>query len=287
MSNYLRQNKSKKNKPQEIHKTVTNDNGVEKKVVIKATTPDDISVARYARKQKSYNGLRVVNGKIYEEQKKALRYPEAYRTFNEMMLDEAVALGYNTKRILLWLSMSKFKINVGKSKSSLAKEAQEFVQYCFENLDQSWYEVVMNATTYPKYGFSLLEAVPTKITSGKYKGKLKFKRFSPISAKSVDEWLMSEDQSKVLAITQSTAYLDTGVSVGALNTSVYSNYVGTEIKIPYNRLLHWAYNAESGNPIGESQFKACYNTWLEKSTISEYECVGISKDLGKQNCPFL
>lgn len=294
MAHYSQRNKRKANNkssasPQQVTKTVINNEGVEKKVVVKAASNKELAVSRFAKKQKSYNGLRMVGGQIYEESKKALRYPEAYNTYNKMMLDESVSLGYTTKKNYLWMALNNYSIELGESESEAAEEAKEFVEYCFNNLEQSWYEICSNITTYSKYGFSLLEMVPTTIQSGKYVGRTKCKRLSPISAKSIDEWVMSEDQSTIYGVEQSTAYLnsDNTSIVGGMKierTNVLSKE-GTEIFIPYNRLLHWAYNAESGNPIGESQFKYCYTTWLEKQTITEYECVGISKDLGKQFCP--
>lgn len=282
MAHYSKRNRNKKqnNSPQEIRRTITNGQGVEKEVIIKAASPKELAVSRFQSKQISVGGLRIVGGQIDEEQKRALAYPEAYNTFNKMMYDSAVATGYDTKRKFIWNAMDKYKIKVGKSKSAKAKQAQEFIEHIFSNFEQSWYEICCHLTTYSKYGFSLMEMVPTKIKSGKYAGQTKIKRLAPISPRSIDYWVISENQDKIHGVVQSKAESSSSMlSFGGMDIVPIQNLDTALVDIPYNRLLHWAYNGECANPIGESQFKYCYVPWLEKTAIQDYECIGISKDM--------
>jgi hypothetical protein len=283
--------------PQDIHNTI---NG--KDVVVKAdasisstalnSPPSNVNlpVSRFGTKQKSYNALAVSGGHIYEEQIKDLQWPRAYHTYNMMANDDAVSQGYFTKRALLWIALSKMSIKEGKSGSVKAKEAKDLIGYIFANLDQSWYDVISNVTTYSKYGFSLLEIVPTTITEGKWEGGKKLKKLSPISPKSIEEWVFTDDQRKLLGILQSTAWQNDTSSIGSMkfSTRVDSNQADTNIAVPIERLLHFAYNSESENPQGDSQFKHAYIAWKEKYLIQDLALVGISKDMSgviEISCP--
>jgi hypothetical protein len=294
-TNYLRRNKSRnsnKNKNNTIQTPVqkadTEDLVIEKEingqsVVIKGTSNLDRPVSRLGSKQKSYPALSVTGGKITEERIKDLQYQNLYKTVNEMVNDDAVALGYFTKRALLQIALSKARIKKGKSTSPQAKEAYEFIKWVFDNIDQSWYDIISNITTYPKYGFSLQEIVLTTIKEGKYEGKKKLKRLSPISAKSVEDWVFTDDQRELLGITQSTAWMnDTGIAgTNTFKTATEFRRQDnkTDIAIPIERLLHFAYNAEANNPTGESQFKRAYIAWREKTLIQDLALVGVSKDM--------
>ena len=283
--------------PQDIHSTI---NG--KDVVVKAdasisstalnSPPSNVNlpVSRFGTKQKSYNALAVSGGHIYEEQIKDLQWPRAYNTYNMMANDDAVSQGYFTKRALLWIALSKMSIKEGKSGSVKAKEAKDLIDYIFTNLDQSWYDVISNVTTYSKYGFSLLEIVPTTITEGKWEGGKKLKKLSPISPKSIEEWVFTDDQRKLLGILQSTAWQNDTSSIGSMkfSTRADSNQADTNIAVPIERLLHFAYNSESENPQGDSQFKHAYIAWKEKYLIQDLALVGISKDMSgviEISCP--
>lgn len=277
--------------PEEIHNEVDG-----KKIIIKPldpqveqevsalTTPKsnkNLPVSRFSTKQKSYPALAVSGGNIYEEQIADLKWPRAYQTYNQMANDDAVSQGYYTKRALLWIALSKATISEGKSGNSKAKKAKELMDYIYTNIEQDWYDVISNVTTYPKYGFSTLEIVPTTITDGKWEGGKKLKKLSPISPKSIEEWVFTDDQRKLLGILQSTAWQDDGSTLGAMKfgTKQDMNNSDTNIAIPMERLLHFAYNSESENPTGDSQFKHAYIAWKEKYLIQDLALVGISKDM--------
>lgn len=295
-TNYLRRNKSRnsnKNKNKAIQTPVqqadTEDLVIEKEingqsVVIKGTSNLDRPVSRLGSKQKSYPALSVTGGKITEEKIKDLQYPNLYSTVNEMVNDDAVSLGYFTKRALLQIALSKSRIKKGKSSSPQAKEAYEFTKWVFDNIDQAWYDIISNITTYTKYGFSLQEIVLTTIKDGKYEGKKKLKKLSPISAKSIEDWVFSEDQRDLLGVVQSSAWMEDTTLLGSNTFSTSSQLrdradsVGN-IQLPIERLMHFAYNSEANNPMGESQFKRAYIAWREKSLIQDLALVGVSKDM--------
>jgi hypothetical protein len=298
-TNYLRRNKSRnsnKNKnnaiqtpdQEQLNKTDLKEIVIEKEingksVVTRGTSNLSNSVSRFGSKQSSYPALSISAGKITEERIKALQYTNLYKTVNEMVNDDAIALGYFTKRSLLQIALSKFKIKKGRSNSKASKEAYEFIKYIFDNIDQPWYDIISNVTTYPKYGFSLQEIVTTTIKDGKFKGKKKLKRLSPISAKSVEDWVFTDDQRELLGIVQSTSWLnDTGIA-GANKFKTITDYRRedntTGIAIPIERLMHFAYNSEANNPLGESQFKRAYIAWREKVLIQDLALVGVSKDM--------
>ena len=279
------------NLPKEIHKKVDGKDVIIKPLdpqveqeVSALTTPKsnkNLPVSRFSTKQKSYPALAVSGGHIYEEQIKDLKWPRAYQTYNQMANDDAVSQGYYTKRALLWIALSKATISEGKSGNSKAKKAKELMDYIYANIEQDWYDIISNVTTYPKYGFSTLEIVPTTITDGKWEGGKKLKKLSPISPKSIEEWVFTDDQRKLLGILQSTAWQDDGSTLGAMKfgTRMEMDNSDTNIAIPIERLLHFAYNSESENPTGDSQFKHAYIAWKEKYLIQDLALVGISKDM--------
>ena len=103
--------------------------------------------SRFGSKQKSYPALSVTSGNITEERIKDLQYPNLYRTVNEMVNDDAVSLGYFTKRALLQIALSKTRIKKAKSQSKSAKEAYDFIKWVFDNIDQDLAQTRTTAQT--------------------------------------------------------------------------------------------------------------------------------------------
>jgi hypothetical protein len=60
---------------------------------------------------------------------------------------------------------------------------------------------------------------------------------------------------------------------------------GSEIVIPYDKLLHFRADSERNNPIGRSILKNAYRAWFYKQNLEEVEAVGVERDLN--GIPFL
>lgn len=302
MSNYLRNNKRqrrhKNNNSQSpqikstdlssptIEKEIITDTGEKRKVVIKSSNTKDLSVSKVNKGQISYPALKVTGGQITEEMICDLQYPQAFYTYSEMLTNSTVATALNLKKTLLWTPLKNYKIVTGSAKNKKAKDALAFTQYCFNAMNQSWYDVVNNILSYNKWGFSVMEKVFTKIKSGKYQGKYKLEKLSPISPKSIDEWIFSEDYRQLLGLVQTTMYQSSGVRpIGRLSRTTYADRKSrkdtkSDIEIPINKVMLWSYRSEIGNPVGESPLAGAYKPWKSMEITQDYQLVGISKNLG-------
>ena len=270
-------------------KTTKSDNSVQtnflknKDVIIKATESsgnEDLAVSRLQKSQLTYPALKVSGGNIDENHLADLRYPAAFNTFTEMLADSTVRTAVDLKKTLLWIPLKNYRIVLGENQTSKSKEAADYVKYCFSNMNQSWYDVCNNLLSYNKWGFSIAEKVYTKIKSGKYEGKLGIDKLSPVSPKSIDEWVFTDDMRKLLGFNQSTAYQSGSTNFFNKRLLKPKNINESEISVPRNKFMLWSYKSEIGNPEGESPLSTAYRPWKSLWLVQDYQLVGVSKDLG-------
>jgi hypothetical protein len=220
--------------------------------------------------EKGYIGLNQVNGRIYEESRDALRFPNATKTFKKMSYDPVISAANST--IDLMIGRVQWFFDVPDTASDKAKEAAEFLNYCMNSMDMgTWEDFITECGSYRRYGFHIAEKVYNKVKEGKWKGKYKWKKLPTRAQDTIEEWVFSKDNRELLGLKQSTRNVTHPLALKSL-----TGY----IEIPRSKFIHFAYDGYRDNPEGRSPLVGAYIPWTYKTLIEEYEAVGVAKDLG-------
>lgn len=229
--------------------------------VIEKQASEELAISRLPLGEIGYTGLAQINGQIYEQAKKELRGAQALKTYKMMSMDPVIRAANNVIDIMINKVESEFV--APKNGSKEAKEAADFLNYCKENMvSQTWSEFINDAGSYRIYGFSIHEKVFTKVNTGKWQGKLKWKKLPGRAQTTVDKWLFDTSTRDLLGIEQSIPLYGP-----ALTTST--------VIIPRKKFLHFRYDAKRDNPEGNSPLIGAWVPWKYKQILEEQESIGI------------
>lgn len=234
-------------------------------------------------------GIKTSGSFVSELSKKDLVYPNLPYTVDQMMLDPAVSLPVTLTKTLLLLGLVKGSFeSTGSRKSEILANYANYVIHNMEGV--SWFDVCNNIVTHTENGFSLNEIVITKAKYGEFKGSNILKYLAPRSPKSIYAWVWDEYQRNVTHVVQKNAdvvnytinstVLDYKGNITQVPPVQSKRGTGKYAVIPLNSCLHTKWDSTFGNPLGNPQTLAAYTPWQEKNIISEYECIGISRDFG-------
>ncbi|QDP66584.1 MAG: putative portal protein [Prokaryotic dsDNA virus sp.] len=235
-------------------------------IVVKPTgvASEESATSRMNLSQVGYTGLKEVSGYIFEDAKVELRYPYAGETYRKMMLDPTIASVTNF--IKLMITKAEWAASYPEDASEEVKEAAEFLGYCMSNMvDQTWREFISQVVDYIFYGFQINEKVYTRVTSGEWAGKIKWKHLPSRPQDTLTGWGISKD-GLVQYVKQNPSRLGVSAPEG-------------EVKIPRKKFLHFKHHPRSSNPEGTAGLRGCYLPWKEKTLANELELVGLTKDL--------
>lgn len=245
----------------------------------KATSATE-QVGRLRLGEIGYPGLHIdssiMGTRIREEQHWDLQFPRSLDTYKQMTYSSTIKTALVVKEVLILKALANHTIKPGTNATARSKEAAEFISWTLKNLEgQSFENVLSNAITYNRDGFSMLEKVYTQVQEGEFKGRMKIKKLSPRSQRSLDvsvPWQFSEDGREFLGINQSTNNLP--------NSSSLKKGRSARIPIKKEKLMMFSWDSTNLNPEGFSPLNAVYRDWKEMVLIAEYQVIGISKDSG-------
>jgi hypothetical protein len=217
--------------------------------------------------------------KLYADWRKPydLKWPECIRTYNEMEYDDDVATALDASYTFVERAFVEPEVVYNKE-SEVSIEAARFLKWCLNNMDDGMTlrSAVRSAITFKKYGFSVLEKCYTQVTSGEYAGMYKLQKLATRPQETLNKanpYVYSDDGRTVIGIIQSIN------AVSSTNAIIPASIVGDRF-LPRKKLLIFGYNSTDSNPFGVSPLASIYQDWKEKVLISDYEVVGVSKDLG-------
>lgn len=216
------------------------------------------------------SGLRVINGRVYEEAKKELVFPRSIKTFRTMMYDISVASANDLFQMLI-KRVDIYAEPKDPNNETAVKNA-EFINWMLSNLeDQTFQDVKNDILTYTWAGFSLLEQVFETVKGGEWEGWYRVKALEPRSQDSINKWLWDKRTGRKLL----------GVKQDIKNSRrMLEGYTAeTTVNIPINKLLLFSYNSTKNNPEGKSPLLKAYITWKFKCLFEDIEGTGISKDV--------
>lgn len=209
-----------------------------------------------------------------------LTFGQKIYTYERMGRDDAVATCLLLNQQLISKAFSEFTVGYN-TKSNKSKEAAKFVDWCLRNMTyQTMRQFAITASTFKQYGFSVIEKCYTKVRTGKYQGKWRIDKLAErpqLSLAVGTPFEYTDGGRRISNILQNPAFVmntPTG-GIPAIPPIQNSGF----IQIPRNKCMIMGYCATDTNPMGVSPLDRCYTVWYQKNLISEYELIGVTKDL--------
>ena len=225
-------------------------------------------------------GLKVYNGHILEEERRDLRWPKSIYTFKVMSRDSTVASAITLIETLI--RRVDWQVIPPKGEEANAEEYQErmdFFESCMHDMEEDWGDFINDILSMLVYGFSIHEKVYKKRQGdkGKYEsefddGLIGWAKLPIRSQDSIDKWYFEDYGREFVGCRQNLSLVQ---QYNPFEKPLKSKYV----HLPKQKFLHFRYDQKRGNPEGRSPLINCYVPWHYKSTIEEYEAMGVSRDL--------
>lgn len=208
--------------------------------------------------QKS-NPLHIENT-VNQLAREELRLPQAFTTYRNMLQDEYIGGGVNLVKSLL--NKQGFSIKTPDGATEKNKRYIAKLNTSLENMEGlSKTQFINYALSCMEYGVALFEVVPQRVN-----GDVVFKTFSPIHPKDVHRYVFKRNKLEKLILNPAE---NDGVIVAD----------GEQTEISGDRVIMIRLNPDLDNPLGRSVLQRCFTVWKSKQIASEYELIGISKDL--------
>lgn len=206
------------------------------------------------------------------------------KTFQNMMLDDAVSSAFQANSVFIEKSFANYYIEYDNN-SERSTQAKEFLKWNLNNLvGQTIRSVARSAAEFKRdglapfekvfeRGFGKWETTPEGIKAWKLK---KLNYIHPLTLSPSEPFVITNGGRNITEMRQSTNALKNSPS-GGLNTQ--ENRKKGYIPIPMNKVTLMTYAATDAQPFGTSPFEACYTAWREKVLLQDLTSVGVSKDL--------
>jgi len=153
----------------------------------------------------------------------------------------------------------------GEEAPPQVQEAGEFVHdllFTEGYMSTSWAQFLREAYLHLAYGHYVFEKVFSEIKSGRWAGKIGWRKFAPRHPSTVERWHFDKNGGK--------RGLDQRVSSEAAKTS-------EEVFIPIEKLLVFTNQEEAGNPLGISVLRPGYKHWKFKDGFYAVQAIAIER----------
>lgn len=242
-------------------------------LIEKAETP----LPRLRLGEMGTTGLKMAGGRINEEARRELRFPEACKTFRTMASDVTIAAALSLFKMMI--SRVEWDVDLGPEPDAAMKSRGKFLEECLDDMDHTWRSFIQESTSALTYGFSVHEKVYRRrdpSTGSKYSdGKIGIKKLPIRSQDTIYKWLYSEDGRNLLGVQQSLTMIQGAERYLNLNALTSTGM----IDIPRKKFLLIRVDAERDNPEGNSPLRAAYYAWKYRCLIEEQESIGVSRDM--------
>lgn len=217
-----------------------------------------------------YSGLNTIQGYIYEEARKELRWPHSVRTFKKMSYDPTIRSALNM--IDLMIDRVDWEFEAPADATPEVEAATKFLNWNKTNLQgQTWREAIHESGSYRVYGFHVAEKVYKRVTKGEHQGRIQLSQIASRSQDTLGEWMWSDDGRELIGVKQ---------DLSRIGTARFLKTTTSTVEIPRKKFMLFRFDPQRGNPEGNSPMKGAYIPWKEKSVVEDFEVVGVSKDLG-------
>lgn len=238
---------------------------------------DPVPVPRMRMSEVGVSGLKMIQGRIYEEARRELRFPEACKTFRTMAQDATIAAALSLFEMMV--GRVDWEVDIGVEPDAAMIARGKFLEECINDMDHTFASFIKEVTSAFTYGYCINEKVYRRRLNrngSKYNdNKVGFWKLPVRSQDTVRKWLYSEDGRDLLGVQQSIAAVQDGMrymNLASVNGSPY-------IDIKRNKFLLFRVDAKRDNPEGNSPLKGCYFAWKYRTLIEEQEAVGVTRDM--------
>jgi len=226
----------------------------------------------------STSGLKLSDGRVYEESRLELRWPESINTYKSMSYDATIQSAHTAIKSMIRRINWKVSTPVDVPTPEQVGR-QNFIVECMNDMSHSWSDFVNEALSMLIYGYSIHEKVykVRKGDAGKYKSKFSDNKigWAKLPIRSQDTiWKWGFDD-KI----QNIEYVEQDLSLTTAGYGTVTKFNKKKVEIPYKKVLHFKHDCQRGNPEGTSPLRNCFIAWKYKTTIEEFEAIGISRDL--------
>lgn len=221
--------------------------------------------------ERGISGLKRVGGLLQEEYNPRLKGQKWIRTVTEMRNDADLAAAMNAIEFLIRQAPMEVKPKADDKRPE-AHRVAERIEQARGDMEHTWGELLSEMLTAIAYGFAPFEPV-YKICRGdsrhaelrsKYDdGFIGWRKIALRSQDSLasDPWEFVEGTNELKAMRQQ-AYPDFRLR-----------------GIPIDKLLLFKVLDYKGSPEGRSLFRAAYDSWWFGKRVTEFEAIGVEKDL--------
>lgn len=228
---------------------------------------------RIAKGQRSYNGLNVISGQIYEECNADLRWPECMETYKLMCKDATIAPALNLME--MEIAKSEWTVKVPEGYDEQLRDKAEFLKSIMDDMEHTWNDFIRQAATINRYGFAPVEKVyrkRTKANGSKHSdGLYGIKALPLISQDSVANWQFADDGRNISGLKQ---WVNIPVNEGDVQS-----YSKEKTDISRNKFLLFRADPQKNSPIGTSPLNSVYIAWRFKTELEKYESISVAQDL--------
>lgn len=214
----------------------------------------------------SVSGVSVIGGIPYEDEyDKDLQGDKAMKVYKEMGLNDSTVAALLITIEMLFRRI-KWMIDLPTELRGVeeAEKQRDFIQQClFEDMSNSFDDVISNIMTMLQYGYSIFETV-YKVRDGKESlfndGKIGIKKISFIPQDTRYRWDI-KNNGEILAFEQQAP------QSGEIHV------------IPYSKCLHFKCKSANENPEGKSILRGAYRPWYFLKRTQDYESIGVEREL--------
>ena len=232
------------------------------------------SIPRIKMGETGYNGLWTLGGNIFEECQAELRWPQSIHTYKKMSKDATIypALAM----VEMAIARVPWSVKIPEGYEEVLKDKAEFITQVINDMDHSFGQFIRQAATFNRYGFCVTEKVfrkRYKKNGSKYDdGLVGLKKLPIRSQDTIVGWEWENEGRDLSAVVQKKV-IPTG-----RNQSVNS-ITNQEVTIPRKKFMLFRNNTLKDDPTGQSPLTACWSAWKYKTSLEEFEAMGVSADM--------
>lgn len=190
-----------------------------------------------------------------------LKLPKAFNTYRDMLLDEYISGGLLLTKNLI--SKLDYSLVVSENASEQEKILVKKLNKSLSNLSGYTKADYLNQVlSLLEYGQSMFEIVMKRDS-----GTTVFDTFSPIHPIDVNKYVYNRNVLKQLVLNPSD------------NDGLIVQQERTEKKLDGRKVVQYKLNPSLDYPLGQSLLNRCYLPWKKKGIASEYELIGVAKNL--------
>lgn len=235
---------------------------------------EGVSVPRIRLGEVGFSALKTRNGKIYEQDTSAFRYPAMLKIVGEMSISPPVAIGLQALTTLM--NRSNIIVQPVTGEDDTDRQRREYLESVFHDMTDSWQSTMQHISTFKEYGHQVSEMVfrrrLTKNGSKFQDGLVGLEALKNRPQNSISKWNYSTDGRTLESLSQSIANVE--------NSFRFSNLTDENglIVIPREKFLLFRCDAKTDSPEGTSILSACYLAYRQLTLLQDHLMLGISKD---------